>query len=67
MLYRSEKEGAHSNAVQSARPESIAILAFVPGGILSLFGRRFEAEAILAGFIGNEQARAYCQHVRVQT
>ncbi|GHO49910.1 hypothetical protein KSX_80730 [Ktedonospora formicarum] len=60
---RSEKEG-ETAALFNQLAEAIAILAFAPGGIPSLSGQRFDAEEILAGFIGIEQARAYCQRVR---
>ncbi len=43
----------------------LAILSFLPGGVP--FGKeRFDALAVLTGFLGEEQARTYISHIRRQ-
>ncbi|EFH84831.1 hypothetical protein [Ktedonobacter racemifer] len=42
--------------------QALAILSFAPGG-MTCFGQHFDAQAILAGFFGGEEAKRYCEQV----
>lgn len=62
LLFRSSRPGETAELF-NALAEALAILSFVPGGVL--FGdERFDALHILTGLLGEERANAYVAHIR---
>ncbi|GHO98662.1 hypothetical protein KSF_087100 [Reticulibacter mediterranei] len=64
LLFRSRKEG-ETAALFNGLAKALAVLAFLPGGVPPLLGASegFDAQKILAGFFGQEEASQYCQGV----
>jgi hypothetical protein len=64
LLYGSKKKGEVADLFNRLA-ESMAIMAFAPGGVP--FGEQtFDAQHLLAGFIGKEKADAFCEQVRLK-
>jgi hypothetical protein len=62
LIYRGERDGETAELFNGLA-RTLAVLAFVPGGVPAVFGQAFDARSILSGFIGEEAAREYCQQI----
>ncbi|WP_236038313.1 hypothetical protein [Ktedonobacter robiniae] len=61
LLFRSEVRGETADLFNRLA-QALAVLSFASGGI-ACFGQHFDAQAILAGFFGKEEAKRHCQHI----